>query len=259
MPPMNKRQMKILDIIQSKSSIDVNELIASFDVSAATIRKDLTLLQNMNLVRRTHGEVHVVLSSEITPIEHRSTQEILAKQNIAKAALSLIKENCSIILDSGTTTLEIAKLLTQMVGLTVITNSLPVATVLANSKVTVLMPGGMLLGENLSTQGPDTERYFKNLDVDIAFIAASGVRPQIGLASQNPLEYNVKQLMIKAARNTCAVVDSSKFEKSGIYLFARFEEFDTVITETYVEGTVLDKLSEENMVNWITADSTTMK
>lgn len=247
----NKRQAALLDIIRAKSSVYVNDLIAQFDVSAATIRKDLTALEDMQLVQRTHGEVHILPNSDVTPIEHRSVQNIEAKQIIARLAASMIEEGASVILDSGSTTCEIARLLTGMNSLTVITNSLPVATILANSRVVVLMPGGMLLGENLSTQGPDAERYYKNLEVDIAFLAASGVRPHIGLASQNPMEYSVKQAMMRAGRHVCAVVDSSKFEKSGVHLFARFEEFDTVITEKHVEGTVLEQLASEGKVQWL--------
>jgi DeoR/GlpR family transcriptional regulator of sugar metabolism len=252
MSTINKRQHKLLEIIQDRSSAYVNDLIPLFDVSAATIRKDLTMLEELSLVQRTHGEVHIV-SNSVTPIEDRSIQNINAKRAIAQKALPLIPEKGSVILDSGTTTIEIAKLLGTIGGLTVITNSLSVATVLAN-KANVLMPGGILLGENLSIQGPETERYFGNLEVDIAFIAASGVRPQIGFTSQNPLECSVKQSMMRAARHTCAVVDTSKFEKSGVYLYARFQEFDTVITETRVQDALLDQLAEENRINWLIAD-----
>jgi DeoR/GlpR family transcriptional regulator of sugar metabolism len=254
MAAINKRQSKLLEIIRGKSSAYVNDLIPLFDVSAATIRKDLTVLEEMSLVQRTHGEVHVISSSDITPIEHRSIQNIRSKRAIAQTAISLISDGNSIILDSGTTTIEIARLLGNFNGLTVITNSLPIAMVLANSKVNVLMPGGILLGENLSTQGPETERYFNSLEVDIAFLAASGVRPQIGFASQNSLEYSVKQSMIKAARYTCAVADTSKFEKSGVHLYARFEEFDVIITETRVQKTALEKLAKDGKVNWLIAD-----
>jgi DeoR/GlpR family transcriptional regulator of sugar metabolism len=255
MPVMNKRQNKLLEIIRGKSSAYVNDLIPLFDVSAATIRKDLSMLEEMRLVQRTHGEVHINSNSDVTPIEHRSIQNIQAKLAIAKKAVSLISNDNSIILDSGTTTIEIARLLVSFIGITVITNSLPIAMVLANSKVNVLMPGGILLGENLSTQGPETERYFNGLEADIAFIAASGVRPNTGFASQNPLECSVKQSMLKAARHTCVVVDTSKFTKSGVHLFAKFEEFDTVITETTVQEAALEKLAREKKVEWLIAEN----
>jgi DeoR/GlpR family transcriptional regulator of sugar metabolism len=251
---INKRQTELLEIIRDKSSVYVNDLISKFDVSPATIRKDVTLLEEMNLIVRTHGEVHIKSNSDITPLGRRSTQNIRAKRNIAKAAVSLISDGYSIILDSGSTTIEIARLLDSFNSLTVITHSLPIAMVLAELRVNTLMPGGILLGENLSTQGPDTEQYFKNLEVDMAFLAASGVRPQTGFASQNPLECSIKKSIMQAARHTCAVVDTSKFDKSGVHLYAAFDEFDTVITETKVKQTVLEKLSKDGNVNWVIAD-----
>lgn len=250
---INKRQTEMLEIIKSKSSMYVNELIELFDVSPATIRKDLSLLEKINLVNRTHGEVHITQEG-VVPLEQRSIQNIDAKTAIANVAVSLINPGDSVILDSGTTTIEIAKLLNRIKDITVITNSLPAATELAKNGVKVQMPGGMLLWSNLSTQGPDTEEYFKHLDVDIAFIAASGVRPDTGIASQNPLEYSVKQAMMNAARHTCTVLDSSKFEKSGVHLFAKFEDFDTVITETRIEGTALCELEKQGKVQWLIAD-----
>jgi DeoR/GlpR family transcriptional regulator of sugar metabolism len=256
MPVINKRQSELLGIIRGKNSAYVNDLISLFDVSPATIRKDLTMLEEMNLVKRTHGEVHIVLDSEVTPIEYRSIQNINAKRAIAQRSLALISDGNSIIIDSGTTTIEIARLLGNFRELTVITNSLPIATVLTQQKINVLMPGGMVLGENLSTQGPDTERYFNGLEVDIAFIAASGVRPHIGFTSQNPLEYSVKQAMMKAAKHRCIVVDTSKFSKRSVHLFAHFEEFDTVITESRVENTALEDLVREKRIRWFIADET---
>ena len=254
MLPLNSRQAKILKIVQAQESVSVTELVDLLSVSPATIRKDLVLLQGMNLVQRTHGEAHMLPNSSIVPIEHRSAQDIEAKKAIARVAFSLINEGDSIILDAGSTALELAKMLVEVRGLTIVTNSLPVATVLANSKSSILMPGGMLLGETLSTQGPDTDRYLGGLDVDIAFIAASGVRANVGLTSQNPLEHSVKQAMMKAARHVCAVVDSSKFAKSGVHLFGRFEEFDTIITETGVPEATLSRLAEEGTVRWLVAD-----
>ena len=254
MPILNKRQTELLSMIRSRSSCNVHDLFPLFDVSEATLRKDLTLLQEMHLIQRTRGEVHTVSDTDVTPMESRSTQNIKAKQAIARAAVSFIKEGDSIILDSGSTTLEIARLLTSMNDLKVVTNSIPIATVLANSRVEVLMSGGMLLKENLGLQGPEAEKFFRDIEVDIAFIAASGVRPQVGLSSQNSLECSLKQAMMRAGRYKCAVIDSSKFEKSGIYLYAHFDDFDTIISEAKVPNTALEQLAEKEKVNWVIAN-----
>ena len=229
---INKRQGEIYQIIKERLCINVSDLISMFDVSAATIRKDLTLLERVGLVFRTHGEVHIATQREsITPFETRGCLHADAKRAIAKAAVSEIHDGESIILDSGSTTLEIAKLLTDFQQLTVITNSLPAAMVLSTSKVTVTLVGGLLLGKNLSVQGPESERYLKQVEVDKAFIASTGVRRNIGLVASNALEASVKNCMMKAARKVYAVLDSSKFSISSIELFADFSEIDAIITE----------------------------
>ncbi len=234
---INKRQSEIYHMIKNSGSIDVRDIIAAFDVSAATIRKDLTLLEQEGLVFRTHGEVHIVSQNEqMTPFETRNSLHSEAKLAIAHSAVREIYEGDSIILDSGSTTLEIAKLLTSYNHLTVITNSLPAAMALSNSHVSVIVIGGLFLGKNLSVQGPDSERYLAQIEADKAFIASSGVRRDIGLVASNPLEASIKHCMIKAARKTYAVLDSSKFSTSSIDLFADFNEIDCIITERPIQN-----------------------
>ncbi|WP_407267848.1 DeoR/GlpR family DNA-binding transcription regulator [Radiobacillus sp. PE A8.2] len=233
---INKRQNEIYEIIKEKSSVNVNDIIPLFNVTPATIRKDLTILEEASLVFRTRGEVHHVENEKkLVPFESRSTINKGAKGAIAKAAVDVIEDGDTIILDSGTTTVEIARLLVSRTNLTVLTNSLEVAHALANSQVLVSLSGGMLLGQNMSTQGPDAEKYFRNIQVNKAFIGASGVHTTKGLTALSSLEANVKQSMMNSAKEVYAVIDSSKFNKPGISLFAEFEDIDYIITESPIE------------------------
>lgn len=237
MSTLNKRQSEVYQIIKNQGSIEVRDLIQMFDVSAATIRKDLMLLEQAGLVFRTHGEVHLAAQNKrMLSLEVRSYLRADAKKAIARAAVREIHEGDSIILDSGSTTLEIAELLSGYQRLTVITNSLPIALSLKESQVMVIVIGGIFLGQNLSIQGPEAEKYLSQIEADKAFISSSGVRRDIGLATSNSLEGRIKHYMIKAAHKTYAVLDSVKFNTSSVELFADFSEIDCIITEKPIQN-----------------------
>ena len=175
MPNLNKRQGDIYHIIQERESVEVHDLIAMFDVSAATIRKDLTLLEQSGLVFRTHGEVHIANQNErILSFESRSSLRTEAKKAIAQEAVKTIHEGDSIILDSGSTTLAIAELLRDFQHLTVITNSVPAALTLNNTQLLVIMVGGILHGQNLSAG--EMERLFHSGAPDGIRCAAKRMR-----------------------------------------------------------------------------------
>ena len=236
-PNLNKRQSEIYHVIKHQGSIEVRDLIPMFDVSAATIRKDLMTLEQAKLVFRTHGEVHVdTQNKSMLSLDVRSNLRSEAKKAVAQAALEEIQDGGNIILDSGSTTLEIAKLLTGYQHLTVITNSLPIALALKDTQIMVNVIGGIFLGQNLSIQGPEAEKYLSQIEVDKAFISSSGVRREIGLTTSNSLEGRIKHCMLKAARKTYAVLDSAKFSTSSVELFADFSEIDCIITDKPIEN-----------------------
>ena len=233
---MTKRQSEIYHVIKEQGTIEVRHLIPMFDASAATIRKDLTALAQGGLIFRTHGEVHLVTQSDlILPFESRSALRTEAKKAIAQIAVREIQEGDSIILDSGSTTLEIAKLLNDFQHLTIITNSLPAVLALSNPQLSIIIVGGIFLGQNLSIQGPEAERYLSEIEVDKSFICSTGVRRDVGLVTSNSLEGRIKHCMIQAARKTYAVLDSVKFHTGSIDLFADFSEIDCIITEKPIQ------------------------
>ena len=144
---INKRQSEILQIIKDHSSMNVKDIIPLFDVSAATIRKDLAILEKASLILRTRGEVHMPEKTDLTPFESRSYINKNAKSIIARKAVAMIEDGDAIILDSGTTTLEIANLLENRRNITVLTNSLPIAYALSNSQLSVSLQAVCSLGE----------------------------------------------------------------------------------------------------------------
>lgn len=227
--------------------MSVNDILSKSVASPATVRKDLTYLEQKGLISRTRGYAHLVPEPPVSEFSSRESSHSEEKKKIARIAARLVEDHDSIILDSGTTTLEIAKELVNHKDLTIVTNSIAVAAVLVNSSVNVLMSGGILKKPVLSLVGPDTEAYFKRIEASKLFLCANGVRSTIGLTTTSPFELNIKRNMIKAANKIYAVLDSSKFNTTSIDLFCEFSEIDCVITDKPIEDPALmamfDKLN----------------
>lgn len=246
---INQRQSEIYQYIKKNESAHVQELLSIFPVSPPTLRKDLACLEDAGLIIRTHGAARIA-SNEVTmtPFEARSSLHKSAKEAIARKAVTLIENNDSIILDSGTTTLELAKLLVDRQNLTVFTNSLPIAMTFSNSPVNVTVIGGILLGKNLSLEGPDAEAFFQRIEVNKTFISSSGVRPQSGLVNSSSIEASIKKSMMDAGDQVYAVLDSAKFSTPSIYPTGTWADLDYIITESPIDNPeILEQLALANI------------
>ncbi len=248
MERLNSRQSTIFRCIEEHGSISLRDLFSRFDASEATIRRDLALLEERELIMRRRGEAYVLKKSLESAFVQREHRNQLSKQRIARLAASHIQEHDTIILDAGTTTLEIAKLLVERSNLTVLTNSLPVANTLAHTNVSLLLAGGHLFSQNMSTQGPEAEAFFKKVEVNKSFIGASGVRASIGLETLNPYEAEIKRLMVQSAKQVWAVIDASKFDTAGINVFCTFGELDYIVTDQAIaDVAIAQRLKEQNV------------
>ncbi|MGI6117116.1 MAG: DeoR/GlpR family DNA-binding transcription regulator [Bilifractor sp.] len=256
MSALEERQKELYRLIKNNGSVKVSDMPSQFSVSAQTIRKDLTALENRGLIRRTHGYAEIpddYTTVRMTHFESRQNLNLAAKQLIAREAVKHIEEGDSIILGAGTTTLEIAKLLVERRSLTIFTNSLPVTTLFNISRVTVNLIGGIYVSENYSTHGPDTENFLHNIRVSKAFISSSGVRNDHGLACSNSLDASLNRAMIEASEKTYAVLDSTKFSKSDIYLSSGFEDLDYLITDSEITDPGISALLRQSGVEVIIA------
>jgi len=233
MTNLNSRQVQILELIEARSTVSVNYLIDSFQASPATIRKDLTYLESLNLIRRTRGEAHIQNKNLLSfiPFPLRSQSNTTQKRLIAQEAVKLIEDGDTIILDDGTTTLEIARLLNDFQHLTVITHSYDIANLLCgNSGITIIVPGGILTPETRSLLGPYTENFYAAIEANKFFLSTTGVRHSAGFTVTNPLEAAVKKNAVKASSQVIAVFDASKWTQTAMNLCAAFEDVDTIIT-----------------------------
>lgn len=238
--------------------MSVNDIIASFDASPATLRKDLAFLEESGIIRRSHGEAHFITGNTLPPNELRQSSNIEEKRLIARKAMSFIKDGDTIVLDSGTTTLELARLIEKSFTerLTVVTHSVEITHTLGSCPVniTTVMSGGVLSCRTLSLIGPEVERFFRGLEVDLAFITASGVKKDGTLTCYLPFEPSIKQTIINSAKSVIAVIDSSKFSKTCVTGFADMDSVDYLITDAGFEQTGMRSVAEGRGTNIIIAE-----
>lgn len=228
------RQAEIVDILTGEGFQTVRDLAARFDVTEATIRRDLTLLERMELIRRTHGGASCVKQSE-TPSHFREVLHLHEKAAIGKAMAERVLDGQTILLDSGTTTLEVARHLDHD-RVTVVTGDLRIGMEIAKRRSQHLVfIGGELLPNTYTMWGPTAVQEISNLRVDVAIFGADTVSEQ-GLQHSSSYEVEQKRRMRSIAREAFFVADSSKFGREGLFQVFGLEEFTAGITDDTLDA-----------------------
>jgi DeoR family transcriptional regulator of aga operon len=231
---MEERRRRIRAMIEAQAQGTVTELARRFGVSAVTIRTDLAALENMGVVVRFHGGALPRGDSDEVPIDIKQTLHRAEKVRIATAAVELIQDGETLILDSGTTTAEIAKQIRglKLSSINVITNALNIAVLLANAPhVNLIIPGGVLRRKSWSLSGPQAEQALRDLQADHLFLGVDSLDPEIGLMTPYVLEAQLNALMIRISRHVVAVTDSSKLLRRNLSVIAPVERVDLLITD----------------------------
>jgi len=243
-----ERQKKILELLQRRGSLRISELTGLFGVSEVTLRADLSALARQGQLQRTHGgavlrersifpgKVTLSFGDKVVPRQE-------AKRRIGRKAAGLIGDGMNVLLDSGTTILEIARNLKDHKDLTVITDSIPAAVELSDSEgITVILTGGMLRSASMAVIGPESWSMLENIHVQCAFIGAQGVSLERGFFCGNAVEGETKKRMMACAEETYIVVDSSKFGAGGLVPFAGFEDIDHLLVDEVPDRKLLKQL-----------------
>lgn len=229
------RRRYILNEMESRESIMVNELVKKFNVSEVTVRKDLEQLEKKNLLIKVRGgAIRIPKKGNFIDrdVDVKRLENYAFKQKIGKAAAKLINNNETIILDSGTTTYEVAKNLGSFQDLTILTNAIDIAALLNSYKrLKVIVPGGIVRTESYSIGGQFAEDFFKNFYCDKLFLGVDSLDIEKGLSTPNLEEASINKIMISIAKEVIAVADSSKFNKPGFALIAPTSAVHTVITD----------------------------
>lgn len=225
--------MEILQLIRMEGRAKVNDLAQRFGTSAVTIRSDLNELDGRGLVQRSHGGA--VIQNTVfreSPVEERSSRQSLEKQRIGALAATMIHEGETVILDSGTTTLEIARNLRDARNIQVLTNGLNIAVeLLAARAVQTIIMGGTVRDDSASVVGRATEDMFEQFSADKLFLCGAGCDPAFGVSGTNLEETMANRAMLRAAREIILVADASKFTRRSMSLIATFSEIDLVISD----------------------------
>ncbi|WP_283135044.1 DeoR/GlpR family DNA-binding transcription regulator [Rhizohabitans arisaemae] len=231
-----ERQQEILRRAREVGRVDVVRLAEDLQVTTETIRRDLTTLERAGVLRRVHGGAIPVERLGFEP-ELAARDEVMTaeKERIAKAALAELPEDGSIIIDAGTTTGRLVRVLPADRELTVVVNSPPLATVLATRpNLHVIMLGGRVRGRTLATVDDWALQPLTHLHVDVAFMATNGCSVSAGLTTPDPAEAAIKRAMIKAAERSVLLADHTKFAGTHLARFATLAEIDVLITDTGV-------------------------
>jgi DeoR family fructose operon transcriptional repressor len=249
-----ERKTKIMEMLEDSERVDVLELSRIFYVSESTIRRDLKELEDLNLLKRTHGGAvsMKVIAKQTVNFEpgfmEKEIQHQAEKRAIARKAMEFIREGETILLDSGTTTFYILQELKAFSKLTVVTNAVISPALLDHhSGIEIIFLGGMFRRQTQALVGSFTEHCLKLIRVDKCFIATNGVDLRLGLTTPNMAEADIKRKMIECAREVYLVTDSSKFGQSSFAKFAGLEQIDTCITDSGIGQDYVKNLSSHGM------------
>ncbi|BAU33151.1 DeoR/GlpR family DNA-binding transcription regulator [Microcella alkaliphila] len=223
------RQAEIVDTLQDKGFQSVHDLASRFDVTASTIRRDLEQLETMDLIKRTHGGAVPVRQSE-TPHQFKEELHRAEKTAIGRAMAERILEGQTVLLDGGTTNLEVARNLDHQT-LTVVTNDLRIAGEIARKQsIHLVFIGGELLPNSYTMWGPTSVQQLSNLRADVAVFGADTVWDD-GLYNASSYEIELKRLMRSIAKEAFFVADSSKFGREALFKVFGMESFTAGITD----------------------------
>ena len=242
-----ERLSALLEHLVANGRIDVDESAAQFDVSAATIRRDLDYLADQHLLNRTHGGAMPNTTSYDLPLRYKSTTRGEAKARIAERAVELMWPGCTLSLNGGTTTVEIARAIPACRplhhGVTVVTNALNIATELTvRPFIKIVVCGGVARPQSYELVGAMAAETLSQLTPDLCFLGASGLDPVAGVTTNDEAEAAVNRVMMQQAKRTIVVVDASKLGHVGFSRICYVDEVSAVLTDQSADPAMIEAL-----------------
>ncbi len=241
-----QRRDKILALTNLQGKVSVIELAEKFSISQVTIRQDLNALNKMGLVVRSHGGA--LANSQLSPelsIGQKKNSHQVTKKKLAAYAATLINNGDSIILDSGTTTQEIAACLANHQDLTVMTNGINVALALtSNSDIEVFTTGGSLRNKSLSCSNEQAINSLKHLHFDKVILGVDGLDLHAGITTHFEPEASLNRMMCANSSQIIAVTDSSKLGNRSCHVICHYREIHTLVTDSGIKSQYIDALRD---------------
>jgi DeoR family transcriptional regulator, fructose operon transcriptional repressor len=250
---VQERRQRVLELVNRQGFVSLTDLARAVGASESTVRRDLEYWDQKGIVRRVHGgAMQAGDGANFPALEERLQSRIEDKRAIAAAAAERIQDGDAILLDGGTTTLELARLL---VGrpLQVVTNSLPIAQVLLNSRETdLVILGGFVYPKTGVALGPLTVRMMEDVHVQQTFMSVSGITAK-GLFNSNLLLVEAERKMMRCADEVVVIADGSKFGRQALAHLCELSDIDVMIADPSV-GADYRRMVEEAGVRFLVAD-----
>jgi DeoR family glycerol-3-phosphate regulon repressor len=242
---LNPRQRQLLDAVRQNGTVSVEALAQQLDVTPQTVRRDIKLMEEAKLLARYHGGVGVPSSVENIDYSQRQSLNSGAKRRIAAAVARQVPAGCSLLINIGTTTEEVARALAHHEGLHVVTNNLNVAAILAdNPRCEVIIAGGVVRGRDRGIVGEATIDFIRQFKVDIGIIGISSIEPDGTLRDFDPREVKVAQTIIEQSREVWLVADHDKFGRAALVRLAHVTQIDMLFTDTRPSEALVRVLKE---------------
>jgi DeoR family transcriptional regulator of aga operon len=226
------RLQSIADVIDHNGAVGVNDLAELLGVSTATIRRDLAHLADQGVITRSHGgAMRADIGLEV-PISYRRGTAVAQKRRIAAAAAALIEERAIVGITGGTTTMEVARALTPVRRLTVVTNALNVGIELARYRnIRLVLTGGVCRTASFELSGPIAEETLAGYHLDVAFVGVDGIDADAGCTTHDDAEARANLALVKRARRTVVVADGSKIGRVAFASICPLDLVDQLITD----------------------------
>ncbi len=244
-----ERQNNIASLIVRQGRVSVAEIVDLFEVSAATARRDLETLAGQGRLERVHGgAISLKHAPPELPIMERGQEQRLAKQRIGQAGAALVRDGETVLLGSGTTVLEVARNLRSRIGLTVITNSLPVLNTLSGlAGITIIALGGMLRPSELSFIGHVTEQALAEVRADKVIIGVHAISLENGLTNDYMPETLTDRAILKAGREVLVVADHTKVNAVAAAFLAPLSSIQVFVTDDESPADFLEALRQNGV------------
>jgi len=244
MSSLTDRHQHIITKLRKEGNVKVVDLCSEINVSSVTIRKDLKLLEDKNLLFRTHGGG--TMSNPYTadkPVKEKEKIQSGEKSNIGEAAANLVEPNDCILIASGTTVLSLARNIYPKGNLTVITAALNVAMeLIRHPEIEVIQLGGILRKSSSSVTGSYAEKILEDFSCSKLFLGVDGIDLEFGLTTTNMMEAQLNKKMIKASQKTIVLADSTKFGKRGFGRICGLEDIEQIITDSGISDHMVESL-----------------
>lgn len=239
-----ERRRQILLELKLRPHVRISDLAERFNVSTETVRRDFDALSTDGLIDRAHGGASAATQGHYPGLDERANDRVRERERIGRMAASLVREGETVMIDSGSTTIQAARSLAYLgTRCTVITNSIPVAMTLGHGAPQVILCPGEYLSAESAVVGTDTVEFLSRFNVDRCMIGASG------LAAEGPSETvrgfaAVKRIMLRHAGKRHLLIDARKFGRKGLARIGDMTDFDSIVVDTRPQGELLEALAE---------------